>query len=76
MKGREIFAGRATYTGFEAFLIGETRVRRGRFELSTGKWQCLACWCGECRRNTRYCGLLLTCTTGSGIFSSAAVIEL
>jgi hypothetical protein len=60
-------------TRFEAVSTPKTRPVQGCFELSTGKWRCLGIGCGECQRNTRYCGLLLTCTTGSGIFSSAAV---
>ena len=44
--------------------------------LSTGKRLCLEERCRECKQNTRYCGFLLTGTTDSGIFSSAAVIRL
>jgi hypothetical protein len=54
----------------------EVRAVQGCFQLSTGKWRCLGIGCRECEGNTRYCGLLLTCTTGSGIFSSAAVNRL
>jgi hypothetical protein len=49
------------------------RVWQGVFELSTGKGQYLAGWCGEHKQNTRYCGFLLTRTIESAIFSSAAV---
>jgi hypothetical protein len=54
----------------------KARTVQGPFELSTGKCPCLAIRCRERQRNTRYCGLLLTCTTWSGIFSSAAVNRL
>jgi hypothetical protein len=55
------------------FLGAEVRVWRGDFELSTGKAQCLAGWCRECKQNTICCGFLLTRTIDSAIFSSAAV---
>ena len=48
-------------------------IAQGDFPLSTGEGRCLAGRCRECEGNTISCGLLLTCTTGSGIFSSAAV---
>jgi hypothetical protein len=51
----------------------ERKARRGfptlstakRLKLETGRW--------ECKQNTRCCGLLLTYTTDSAIFSSAAL---
>jgi hypothetical protein len=54
----------------------EVRVAQCSFELSTGNWLYLAGWCGKCKENTRYSGFLLTRTTESGIFSSAAVKRL
>jgi hypothetical protein len=54
----------------------KTRAAQGCFKLSTGKCRCLEKRCPEWLKNTRYCGLLLTCTTDSGTFSSAAVKKL
>ena len=59
-----------------AVLAQKPRAMQGLFRLSTGKWRCLDKRCREWLQNTRYCGLLLTCTTDSGTFSSAAVKEL
>jgi hypothetical protein len=56
-----------------AILISKILIPRGYFELSTGKWPCLENRCAKCKENTICCGLLLTCTTDSGTFSSAAV---
>jgi hypothetical protein len=49
------------------------RARQGRLQLSTGKWRCLESRCAKYQQNTICCGLLLTRTMDSGIFSSAAV---
>jgi hypothetical protein len=61
---------------FGAKQTAQPRARQGRLQLSTGKWRCLESWCGKHQQNTRCCGLLLTGTMDSGIFSSAAVIGL
>jgi hypothetical protein len=52
------------------------RVPQGRLELSTGNLLCLESRCQKNKQNTRYCGFLLTSTTDSGIFSSAALKHL
>jgi hypothetical protein len=52
------------------------RTALGRFELSTQKSLCLEAGCRKCTSNTRYCGFVLTRTTESAIFSSAAVNRL
>jgi hypothetical protein len=63
-------------SNLEQVLEAEVRAAQGRFELSTGNRLCLATGCRERKQNTRYCGLLLTCTTDSAIFSSATLIRL
>jgi hypothetical protein len=47
--------------------------RAGLLEISTGKRPYLVSWCPKRQQNTRCCGFLLTRTTDSGIFSSAAI---
>jgi hypothetical protein len=60
-------------TGIDANSRAETRITQGSPELSTGNCLCFESGYPECKENTRCCGFLLTCTTDSGIFSSAAV---
>jgi hypothetical protein len=51
----------------------ETRAPLGSLELSTGKCLYLQTWCPKSKENTRCCGFVLTYTTESGTFSSAAL---
>jgi hypothetical protein len=62
-------------TELEADSIPKASVVRGCFEFPTGNWRRLGIGCRECHRNTRYCGLLLTCTRGSGTISFIAQME-
>ena len=62
------------------FLAPQSRVCQACFALSTAKLAefrdrvlDFASRYWKCEENTRYCGLLLTCPTDSGIFSSTAV---
>ena len=59
--------------GLSAKQTARRRVRQSHLRISTGNWRCLESRCAKYQQNTRCCGLLLTRTTDSGIFSSAAV---
>jgi hypothetical protein len=68
--------GTRSYTGFGATHPTQTRTAPGQSELSTGKRCYLLTRVPDCEENTRCCGLLLTCTTDSVTFPSAAVNRL
>jgi len=71
--GTGIGPGPEICPGLSAKQTARLRARQGRLRLSTGKWRCLESRCAKYQQNTRCCGLLLTRTMDSGIFSSAAV---
>ncbi|MGA7857411.1 MAG: hypothetical protein WCA11_05775, partial [Terracidiphilus sp.] len=60
-------------TAFEANEARKTRFRQGSLSFPQAIWPPLETRYRECEQNTRCCGLRLTCTIDSGIFSSAAV---
>jgi hypothetical protein len=60
-------------TGFEAIPARETRSWQASLSFPQAIWLSFESRYRECEQNTRCCGLRLTCTIDSGIFSSAAV---